>query len=161
MFSISNGLAVPGNSEALAGLNSTYNRLGMFSDIYYDRNRDKRWGVADRGPDGGVLSYDTRIERFTLTVNGTTGAISNFAVAQTVLLNSAGVPLNGLAPNPVGTLGNSFDPEGLVVNPHQPCSEGRRPHQLSRVTRACKFRRPNAHGRSRIEPRLRGTRNQS
>lgn len=112
-----NGLAVPGNTEGLAGLNSTYNRLGMFSDIYYDRNRDEWWGVADRGPGGGVLSYDTRIERFTLTVNGTTGAISNFAVAQTVLLKSAGVPLNGLAPNPVGTLGNSLDPEGLVVNP--------------------------------------------
>lgn len=112
-----NGLSVPGSTQDLAGLNSTFNRLGMFSDIYYDRNRNEWWGVADRGPGGGVLSYDTRIERFTLTVNGTTGAISNFAVAQTVLLKSAGVPLNGLAPSPVGTLGNSFDPEGLVVNP--------------------------------------------
>ena len=36
-----NGLTVAGNTEGLAGLNSTYNRLGMFSDIYYDRNRDE------------------------------------------------------------------------------------------------------------------------
>ena len=117
-----NGIAVPGSTLDLAG-GSTFNRLGMFSDLYYDRNQNEWWGVADRGPGGGVLSYDTRLERFSIDVNGTTGAISNFQVLQTVLLKSNGVPLNGIAPgslpssNSTALLGNAFDPEGIVVNP--------------------------------------------
>jgi hypothetical protein len=112
-----NGMAIPGATQDLAGAASTFNRLGFFSDLYYDRNRNEWWGVSDRGPGGGVISYDTRMQRFTIDINGTTGAISNFQVQQTVLFKSAGVPLNGLAPNPTTTLGNSFDPEGLVVVP--------------------------------------------
>jgi hypothetical protein len=69
------------------------------------------------------------MERFTIDINGTTGAISNFQVVQTVLFKSAGVPLNGLAPGAPAafgdqqsspnsnTLGTAFDPEGIVVNP--------------------------------------------
>jgi hypothetical protein len=116
-----NGIAVPGNT--LDGTGQAFSRLGMFSDLYYDRNRDEWWGVADRGPGGGVIAYDTRLSRFSLTINGTTGAISNFQVLQTVLLKSNGVPLNGIAPglspssNSTADLGNAFDPEGLVVNP--------------------------------------------
>jgi len=112
-----NGIAIDGAREDLAGSASSFNRLGFFSDLYYDRNRNEWWAVSDRGPGGGVLSYDTRMQRFTIDINGTTGAISNFQVQQTVLFKSAGVPLNGLAPNPTNTLGNSFDPEGLVVVP--------------------------------------------
>lgn len=118
-----NGIAIPGATEGRAGSASTFNRLGMFSDLYYDRNRNEWWGAADRGPGGGVLTYDTRLERFTIDINGTTGAISNFQVLQTVLLKSSGVPLNGIAPgsppssNSTAVLGNAFDPEGLVVNP--------------------------------------------
>lgn len=36
-----NGLTVPGNSRDLAGPSLTFNRLGMFSDICYDRNRNE------------------------------------------------------------------------------------------------------------------------
>jgi len=112
-----NGFTVPGATQDLAGANSSFNRLGMFSDIYNPRNRNEWWGLADRGPGGGVLSYDTRMERFTIDINGTTGAISNVQVVQTVLFKSQGVPLNGLAPSPTNVLGNVFDPEGVVVNP--------------------------------------------
>ena len=63
-----NGIAVPGSTLDVAG-GATFNRLGMFSDLYYDRNRNEWWGVADRGPGGGVLSYDTRLERFSIDVN--------------------------------------------------------------------------------------------
>ena len=106
------------------GSASTFNRLGFFSDLYYDRNRNKWWGVSDRGPGGGVISYDTRLQRFTIDINGTTGAISNFQVQQTVLFKSAGVPLNGLAPSPTGTpptLTAGREPnrgfEGLAISP--------------------------------------------
>ena len=112
-----NGIAIPGASQDLAGAASDFNRLGFFSDLYYDRNRNEWWGVSDRGPGGGVIKYDTRMQRFTIDINGTTGAISNFQVRQTVLFKSAGVPLNGLAPSPTNVLGNSLDPEGLVVVP--------------------------------------------
>jgi hypothetical protein len=123
------GITVAGNTSDLAGSSSSFNRLGMFSDLYYDRNRNEWWGLADRGPGGGTIAYDTRMERFTIDIDGTTGAISNFQVVQTVLFKSEGVPLNGLAPGAPGggapipaglnttALGNAFDPEGLVVVP--------------------------------------------
>ena len=112
-----NGIAIPGATQDLAGSASSFNRLGFFSDLYYDRSNNQWWGVSDRGPGGGVISYDTRMQRFTIDIDGNTGAISNFQVQQTVLFKSAGVPLNGLAPSPTNTLGNSFDPEGIVVVP--------------------------------------------
>lgn len=112
-----NGIAIPGATQDLAGSASSFNRLGFFSDLYYDRNNNEWWGVSDRGPGGGVISYDTRMQRFTIDIDGNTGAISNFQVQQTVLFKSAGVPLNGLAPSPTNALGNSFDPEGIVVVP--------------------------------------------
>ena len=73
-----NGIAIPGASQDLAGAASDFNRLGFFSDLYYDRNLNEWWGVSDRGPGGGVIKYDTRMQRFTIDINGTTGAISNF-----------------------------------------------------------------------------------
>ena len=123
-----NSLTIPGNTGVFTpepGVPAVNNRLGMFSDIYYDPNRNEYWGLADRGPGGGTLSYDTRVERFTLTVNPATGAISNFAPAQTVMFTDpnnvlglgAGTKLNGLAPSPT-VLGRAFDPEGLVVVPN-------------------------------------------
>jgi hypothetical protein len=112
-----NGLAIPGALTDLSAGSDFDRRVGFFSDIYYDPNRSEWWGLSDRGPGGGTLSYETRIQRFTLEVNASTGAISNFQVAQTIKFTDGGVALNGLAPNPVGTLGNSFDPEGMVVNP--------------------------------------------
>ena len=113
-----NGLALDGAMLDLSGGRSVNNgRVGYFSDIYYDPHRKEWWGLSDRGPGGGTLSYDTRVQRFTLDVNSITGAISNFQIAQTVLFKSATQALNGLAPAGTTTPGLSFDPEGIVINP--------------------------------------------
>lgn len=112
-----NGITIAGNSSDLSGFSGVDSRVGFFSDLYYDASRNEWWGVSDRGPGGGTLDYATRIQRFTIDINATTGAISNFQVQQTILFNNAGTALNGKAPNPAGTLGNAFDPEGVVINP--------------------------------------------
>ncbi len=114
-----NGLALPAAMLDVSG-GGTVNtgRLGYFSDIYYDTHRNEWWALSDRGPGGGTLDYATRVQRFTLDVNGSTGAISNFQVQQTVIFtDTAGVALNGKAPSPANVLGGSFDPEGFVINP--------------------------------------------
>ena len=113
-----NGLALAGAALDLSG-GTTVNdgRVGYFSDLYYDPNRKEWWGLSDRGPGGGTISYDTRAQRFTLDVDQASGAISNFKIAETVVFKSGGSGLNGLAPNPSSRLGLAFDPEGLVVNP--------------------------------------------
>ena len=49
---------------------------------YYDPNRNEWWALSDRGPGGGLMSYDTRVQRFTLDVDMGTGAISNFMAKQ-------------------------------------------------------------------------------
>ncbi len=112
-----NGLALAGDSLDLSSGSTFDRRVGFFSDLYYDRARNEWWGLSDRGPGGGMLSYETRVQRFTLDVNASSGAISNFQILQTVKFSSAAGALNGLAPSVPGTLGRSFDPEGLVVNP--------------------------------------------
>jgi len=114
-----NGLALDGSLLDLSG-GTTVNdgRVGFFSDIYYDPNRKEWWGLSDRGPGGGTLDYDTRVQRFTLDVNTSTGAISNFKIVETVVFRSGASTLNGRAPNPTNQLGLAFDPEGVVVNPH-------------------------------------------
>jgi hypothetical protein len=111
-----NGLALSGGSLDLSSGSDVERRLGFFSDIVYDRQRDQWWGLSDRGPGGGTLSYETRVQRFTLDV-AADGAISSFKVTKTVKFSRAGSSMNGLAPNPTDKLGNSFDPEGIVVNP--------------------------------------------
>jgi hypothetical protein len=50
-------------------------------------------------------------------VDAATGAIGGFQLQQTVFFRDGAAPLNGLAPDPAGVLGDAFDPEGLVVNP--------------------------------------------
>ena len=113
-----NGLVLDGAALDMSGGSTVNNgRLGYFSDIYYDPNRQEWWGLSDRGPGGGTLNYDTRVQRFTLDVNASTGAISNFRIAETVLFKSGNSTLNGLAPAGTNTVGLSMDPEGLVVNP--------------------------------------------
>ena len=113
-----NGLALDGAALDLAGGSSANNgRVGYFSDIYYDPNRNEWWGLSDRGPGGGSLSYDTRVQRFTLDVNANTGAISNFKIVETVRFKSGANAFTGLAPAGTATPGLSFDPEGFVVNP--------------------------------------------
>lgn len=113
-----NGIVIPGSLLDLSGGTSANDgRVGFFSDIYYDPNRNEWWGLSDRGPGGGTLNYDTRMQRFTLDVNFDTGAISNFQIVQTVKFSNGGAPMNGLAPNPTNLLGNALDPEGLVIDP--------------------------------------------
>ena len=113
-----NGLALDGAALDLSGGSTVNNgRLGYFSDIYYDTNRQEWWGLSDRGPGGGTLAYNTRVQRFTLDVDNNTGAISNFRIAETVVFKSGSSTLNGLAPAGTSTVGLAMDPEGFVVNP--------------------------------------------
>jgi hypothetical protein len=112
-----NGLVIPGDSGDQFGSSVNDGRLGFFSDLYYDPNRNQWWGLSDRGPGGGLLNYETRVQRFTLDVNMDTGAISNFQVQQTIKFMNGANAFNGLAPSPTNVLGNAFDPEGFVVSP--------------------------------------------
>lgn len=112
-----NGLTIPADTGDQFGNSVNNGRLGMFSDLYYNPHTNEWWGLSDRGPGGGTISYETRVQRFTIDVNPITGAISNFKVAQTVKFSNGSAAFNGLAPNPSNTLGSSFDPEGIVVNP--------------------------------------------
>jgi hypothetical protein len=112
-----NGLALSGNTLDTTAGSDAERRVGFFSDIYYDTNRNEWWGLSDRGPGGGLLPYETRVQRFSLDINASTGSISNFQVQQTLRFGHNGAAFNGIAPNPGSTLGQAFDPEGLVINP--------------------------------------------
>lgn len=121
---LAGALAIPGGATDLfpadaPGANS--NRLGgFFSDLHFDRPTGAYYGLADRGPGGGTLSYDTRVQRFTLDVDPATGAIGGFVLARTIVFTDAdGRALNALDPARLngdpGVLGRSFDPEGFAV----------------------------------------------
>ncbi|MGE0860377.1 MAG: esterase-like activity of phytase family protein [Gammaproteobacteria bacterium] len=112
-----NGITIPGDTLDLSSGSATERRVGFFSDLYFDPHRNEWWGLSDRGPGGGTLNYETRVQRFTLDIDHVTGAISNFQVAQTIRFSDGGAALNGLAPSPASALGNAFDPEGFVINP--------------------------------------------
>ncbi len=111
-----NGIAINGGSLDLSSGSAAERRVGFFSDIYYDPNRKEWWGLSDRGPGGGLVQYETRVQRFTLDV-ASNGAISNFQIAQTIKFKEAGLALNGFAPSPTNLLGRALDPEGLVIQP--------------------------------------------
>jgi hypothetical protein len=115
-----NGLALDGAMlDRSGGTTPNTGRVGYFSDIYYNPQRNQWWGLSDRGPGGGFLSYDTRVQRFHLKVDKKTGAISDFKILKTIILKDEnGNPLNGMAPSSTNVLGNRFDPEGFVINPH-------------------------------------------
>lgn len=124
-----NGIRIAGSAlDATWQRGANAGRLGFFSDIHYDPVRKEWWALSDRGPGGGLLNYGTRVQRFTITVNPTTGQISSFWVKETVkftdpngLLSGSSPELNGLNPLALngheGTLGRSFDPEGLAIDP--------------------------------------------
>ncbi|MEB3334975.1 MAG: esterase-like activity of phytase family protein [Cyanobacteriota bacterium] len=115
---LTNGLTLAGDLLDLSGGTSVNNgRMGFFSDLYYDPNRNEWWGLSDRGPGGGTISYNTRVHRFSLSINPATGTIANFQLEETIPFRSGTSPLNGLAPNPSNVLGLSFDPEGFVIAP--------------------------------------------
>ena len=121
-----NSIVVPGETPDLytgaAGAN--YNRLGgPFSDLFYDRQNHALYGLVDRGPGGGLISYETRIEKLKVNVNQKTGAISSFRLQLTILFRTAdgSEAFNGLHPGLLNgdksILGLSFDPEGIAVSP--------------------------------------------
>jgi len=113
-----NGLAIPATTlDASGGVLVNDGRMGFFSDLYYDPQRKEWWALSDRGPGGGTLQYETRIHRFTLDIDRTTGAISDFRIRQTIILRKGANALDGFAPPEAGPLGLAFDPEGIVVNP--------------------------------------------
>ena len=116
-----NSLAIPGNSvDLISGSGANVNRLGMFSDLYYNRPTGLFYGLSDRGPGGGLLTYATRVQEFRLGVSSDTAEISGFTPTRTILFQMPdGGAFNGLNPqllngNP-SNLGLSFDPEGFVV----------------------------------------------
>ena len=126
-ISLVNGITIPGEATDLFPVNggsssANVNRLGLFSDLYYDRYSNVYYSLADRGPGGGVISYNTRVQKFSLDVDTNTGAISNFKLLDTILFTKNGQNFNGLNPtllngNP-GVLGLSFDPEGFAIAPN-------------------------------------------
>lgn len=121
-------LTIPGESKDLYPINGSesganVNRLGgFFSDLYYDRYQNVYYGLADRGPGGGVISYETRFQKFSLNVDSNTGAIARFNLLDTILLKNNTNSYNGLNPTLLngnsGNLGLSFDPEGFAVAPN-------------------------------------------
>ncbi|WP_427161436.1 esterase-like activity of phytase family protein [Aliinostoc sp. HNIBRCY26] len=125
--SLVNSLTIPGDSVDLVspGVNSAnVNRLaGFISDLYYDRHNNVYYGLPDRGPGGGVISYNTRVQKFSLDVDPNSGAISNFQLLDTILFTKNGENFNGLNPRllngDASVLGLSFDPEGFAVAPNE------------------------------------------
>lgn len=122
-----NSITIAGSTKDLAaGDTANANRLGgFFSDMVYDNTTNKLYALPDRGPGGGLVSYETRIQTFALSVNPTTGAISNLNLEATTRLTQSGQAFNGLNPSllsgassPASTLGRSLDPEGLVRAPN-------------------------------------------
>ncbi|MCE9591256.1 MAG: esterase-like activity of phytase family protein [Planctomycetes bacterium] len=101
------------------------NRLGLFSDLYWDPVRNEYYSIADRGPGGGMIGFDTRVHKITFTLDSDTGTIApgSFAVEKSIRFTDHGVTLNGFRPNDdpenkkETALGRSFDPEGFVVGP--------------------------------------------
>ena len=125
--SLVNTLSIPGETTDLFPLNggssgANVNRLGFFSDLYYDRHSNVYYGLGDRGPGGGLIPYNTRVQKFSLDVDSHTGAIGNFTLLETILFTQDGQNFNGLNPKELngdsGVLGRSFDPEGFAVAPN-------------------------------------------
>lgn len=117
-----NGVVIPGEATDLGGgVGPNQNRLGgQFSDLFFDRANNVYYGLPDRGPGGGLVSYETRVQQFTLNVDKTTGAVGNFKLTKTIKFKTADgkAAFNGLNPGLLNgdksVLGRSFDPEGFV-----------------------------------------------
>lgn len=118
-----NNLTLPGEStDKIPGSSANINRLGLFSDLYYDRHQNVYYSLVDRGPGGGTISYNTRVQKLALNVDAQTGAIGEFKLLDTILFTQNGKNFNGLNPKALNgdsaKLGLSFDPEGFVVAPN-------------------------------------------
>ena len=105
-----NGLALDGALlDRSGGTDANNGRVGYFSDLYYDAKKKDWYGLSDRGPGGGSLDYQTRVQRFRLKVDRKTGAISGFKIRETIIFKDEfGNPMNGLAPSPTNVLGQAF-----------------------------------------------------
>ena len=126
-----NGIVIDGGTlDATGAPGANDGRFGFFSDLYYDPVRKDWWALSDRGPGGGTLPYETRLQRIDLNVHPVTGHISQFRIKETIKFtdpaglldpDSGRTSLNGLNPfaltGNAGFVGTSFDPEGLVVDP--------------------------------------------
>jgi len=121
-----NVISIPGDSIDARKLKpgeasgANVNRLGFFSDLFYDRKTGYWYALSDRGPGGGLLEYATRVQRMRIPVNRHTGAVGTPVIDRTILFKGAGgQPFNGLNPALLNgdrsVLGLSFDPEGIVV----------------------------------------------
>ena len=103
-----------------AGSAAHINRLGgLGSAIWYDQASSILYAVPDAGPAGGLTPFDTRIQKFSLNVDPVTGALSNFALLDTIrFTNADGTEVfTGLLPADPLVLANSFDPESLAMGP--------------------------------------------
>ena len=110
----------PDMTPASAGSASYINRLGGFgSTIWYDQASSILYAAPDAGPAGGLTPFDTRIQKFSLNVDPVTGALSNFALLDTIrFTNADGTQVfTGLLPTDPLVLANSFDPEGMAMGP--------------------------------------------
>ena len=121
-----NVVSIPGDSIDARKLKpgeasgANVNRLGFFSDLFYDRKTGYWYALSDRGPGGGLLEYATRVQRMRIPVNRHTGVVGTPVIDRTILFKGAGgQPFNGLNPallnGDSSVLGLSFDPEGIVV----------------------------------------------
>jgi hypothetical protein len=129
-------IVIPGNSTDLYPLNggtggANINRFSFGSDLFYDYRTGFFYGLADRGPGGGTISYNTRVHKLSIAIDPNTGAASNFKIEQTIgffipagtTLNGVtyaqDTPFNGFNPEKLNgnkaVLGASLDPEGFVV----------------------------------------------
>jgi len=112
--------AVPGAATDLSGIAPAFggNRLSFGSDLTYDSATDLFYGITDRGPGGGVISFAPRVNIFKLATDPITNAITGFQLQDKIIFKANGVSFDGLNPallngNPA-VLGQSFDPEGFV-----------------------------------------------
>lgn len=101
-------------------LDAEKNRLGgIGSAIWYDQASSVLYAMPDSGPGGGLLPWETRIQKFSLNVDSATGALSNLNLTGTIRFKTEGgsQPLTGLTPIDPLVLGNAFDPEGMAMAP--------------------------------------------
>ncbi|MCS6986073.1 MAG: esterase-like activity of phytase family protein [Sphingomonadaceae bacterium] len=111
---------VPGDATDLSGLSPAFagNRLSFGSDLWYSRHRRTFFGNTDRGPGGGVISFQPRVHEFALQIQPD-GSVAGFTLLGTTTFKTkAGAPFDGLNPlllnGSKSVLGLSHDPEGLV-----------------------------------------------
>lgn len=96
------------------------NRLGYFSDFSYEPTSRTWFALSDRGPGGGLIGYNTRVQQMLIPTGRNGELVGRITVLRTIAFTDAqGEPFNGLNPTLLNgspaTLGRSFDPEGIAV----------------------------------------------